>query len=98
MSSSDVILQDLFKYASAHIDEKVVYRNVISSNDKIQKNWKLIYLDTSSISFDQINKINYQVDKPPSEKNIREFIGLQCKFGIMNVDAHAFFDRIGKLK
>lgn len=44
------------------------YESIKSSADIIERNWKLMYLDASSLAANQIAKINYKIDEHDNNK------------------------------
>lgn len=96
-TDADIILQDVLNYASSHYDESAIYRKVVEGTENLKRNWKLIYLDISSISHNQIQKIETQLNKEKNGPDLRGFIGLQLQHGINDIDAHALFTRFGSL-
>ena len=75
-----------------------IYKKVIDSEKIIRRNWKLIYLDTSCLSYDHIKKMKYQIDtfRPSCDKFslIRDFI----KAGIKKFNFDRLFLSISTLK
>lgn len=69
----DLQLQNLIEFCEKKINEKSkikIYAEVLRSRELIQKNWQLMYLDSSALSASQIDKINYSIDnfKPSMNK------------------------------
>lgn len=48
-TDEDVVLQDVFSYASSHVDESRIYKRILDSEQDVRRNWKLVYLDGSMI-------------------------------------------------
>ena len=63
-------------------------KNISESKDLIRRNWKLIYLDTSNLSHDQIEKINYSVDTFSPTRNKIQIMRILLENGIQtfNID------------
>ncbi len=64
-SKESVSISDVIEESRIQIDEgsKIkAFHEIISSEDTIRRNWKLIYLDTNNLSASQIDKINYLID------------------------------------
>lgn len=57
--------QDVLDYCQKQIDEKSkikAYKDILESRSIIERNWRLMYLDSSALSASQIQKIEYSVD------------------------------------
>ena len=67
-----------------------LYDNIINSYNELKKNWKLMYLDSSMLSADQIKKINYQFALE-SEPNKMNTIRILNREGLNSFDIHNFF-------
>lgn len=65
-----------------------VFQRIISSKAKIERNWKLIYLDTSNLAASQIKRINETVDTFSPTKNKMQMMRMFLHEGIQtfNVD------------
>ena len=64
------------------------YQEIVSSEDIIRRNWKLIYLDTVNLSASQIQKINYLIDTFTVSRNKIHMMRALIKEGIQsfNID------------
>ena len=74
------------------------FSEILSSKKIIERNWKLIYLDTSNLSASQIQKINYLIDTFDISRNKIQMMRRLMKEGIQsfNVDrAFLAFSHIG---
>jgi hypothetical protein len=82
MSKDEVILDDLISYAACRRDENKQYKVFFESIDNIKRNWKLIYLGFSSLSFAQIKKIDYTIETFSPSLDKINFIKLLNEEGI----------------
>lgn len=85
-----VILEDIFSYCETHRDNKVCKKILDYKNDLI-RNWRLIYLDDNSLSFEQSKKIDYTIDNFKSTLDKIKFLKLLAKEGVNNFDSTWFF-------
>lgn len=90
-TDSGLILQDVFSYAQAHVDESKLYNRVIESKDIIERNWRLVYLDGGMISPTQSQRIDNAVQsfKPLIDK--MNFMKLLIDEGINDFNVDDFF-------
>jgi len=65
--------------------------NISESEDLIKRNWKLIYLDTLSLSSEQISKINYLVDNLDISRDKITMMRILIKEGIQTFNVDRFF-------
>lgn len=49
-TEQEILLQDVFDYCNAHLEESKIYQRVIDNADDVRRNWKLVYLDGSMLS------------------------------------------------
>lgn len=89
-SDEDVILDDVFNFCQAHRDEAPVYQRIIDSEQEVRRNWQLVYLDTSSLSANQVTKVNSVVSTFEPRANKIEMLKLLLKEGITNFDVDAY--------
>ena len=90
-SDQTLILQDVFNFCQSKIDESIIYRRIIEHTNDIKRNWKLVHLDGSMLSGDQVLKVQYVIDTfEPKVDRIRLLQAL-IKEGIENFDIEGFF-------
>ena len=68
-----------------------IFEEICQSEDKIKMNWKLIYLDTSSLSSKQIDQIHNEVDTFMPRRNKIELLRKLIREGIQTLDVDRFF-------
>ena len=68
-----------------------IFGEICQSEDKIKMNWKLIYLDTSSLSSKQIDQIHNEVDTFMPRRNKIELLRKLIREGIQTLDVDRFF-------
>lgn len=67
-----------------------LYENIIKEAANINKNWKLMYLNSSMLCAAQIEKINYQLENKDPKINKFELLKLLNKQGLNMFDIHSF--------
>ena len=90
-SNQVLILQDIFDFCKSRIDESIVYRRIIECVDDIKRNWKLVHLDGSMLSGDQVSKMQYVIDTFEPRVNRIKLIQALIKEGIEGFDIEGFF-------
>ena len=89
-SSEEATIMEVFNDASANIDKKIkLYREIVDNFDVVKRNWRLIYLDTSNLSANQMNQINYIVDTFEPSKNKITLMRELIKIGVQSLDVEA---------
>lgn len=64
--------------------------NIINNENLLKKNWKLMYLDSSMLSADQIKKINYQVENKKSKIDKFKLLKIMNREGLNFFNVHSF--------
>ncbi len=64
------LIEDLISYSAVRIKESAIYKRVVESEDLIKLNWRLVYLNGTMLSAQQISKIDSRIDswKPSLNK------------------------------
>jgi len=90
-NDSEIILQEVIDFCHSHSSESIIYRRVLECQDDLRRNWKLVHLDGSMMSADQISRVQHAVDtfKPTLDKI--SFIKTLVKEGISDFDSETFF-------
>jgi hypothetical protein len=87
-----VLVDDIINSAREQQGSKVkIFKSIVESEDLIRRNWKLVYLDTSSLSQQQIEKIGFTCDKWQPHRDKIEFMRESRKIGIRNFDIDNLF-------
>jgi DNA polymerase-1 len=90
-SDSSILLQDVIAYAYSHMDESPVYKRIVESQDDIRRNWKLVYLDGSMLSANQIVKVENVLSTFEPRVNKMGLIKHLIKEGINDFDVESFY-------
>lgn len=67
-----------------------LYHNIIEGKDAILKNWKLMHLDTTMLSADQVKKINYQILNKENKISKLDLLRIINREGLNTFDIHNF--------
>ena len=68
-----------------------IYKNISQDSDIVRRNWKLMYLDTSNLSFNQTQKIKSQLESEIPKINKMDFMRIILREGIQDFDVEKFF-------
>lgn len=90
-TDSEVLLEDVFSFSQSHLSESTVYKKIIESRDLLERNWRLVYLDGSMLSSNQISKIQYALDTFRPRVCRMDLIKSLVKEGIGDFDVEEFF-------
>ena len=88
-----VSTNDIIKRANIEVkngSKLKLYNNIISESNSIQKNWKLMYLDSLSISADQVKKINFQIENKEEKLSKFDLLKILNEHGLNSFDVHTF--------
>lgn len=96
-TSADVLLEDIINYSAAHVDESPIYRRVVESKDEIVRNWRLVKLDVSSLSPNQVMKVDTTLQTSQLSCDKIAFMRVLAKEGIQNFDVDSFFRTMRRL-
>jgi len=89
----DMSINDILSIARQEVENGSnlkLFKNIINEYSNIQKNWKLMYLNSAMLSGDQIKKINYQLENKEEKINKFELLKLLNKQGLNSFDIHTF--------
>lgn len=87
----DLCLNDIFNYCHSHVDESRIYKRIIESIDDVKRNWRLVYLDGTMISSEQIQRIDNQLSTFKPHINRMEFMRKLIKEGVNDFNIDTFF-------
>ena len=90
-SDSTIILQEIIDFCHTHSRESVIYRRVIDSLEDLKRNWKLVFLDGSMLSAEQVSKVQHVLDTFEPKVDRMGLIKLLLKEGIADFDIEEFF-------
>ena len=64
---------------------------IVNNKSNIEKNWKLMYLDSAMVSADQVKSINFQYDNKEEKLNKMDLLKIMNREGLNMFDIHSFF-------
>jgi hypothetical protein len=91
LSGDPVLLQDLLDFTASHKHTSQVYERIFENGDLLKRNWKLIHLDGSMLSPEQMKRVEYAMNTFEPKVNKLKFIKALLKEGITDFDADGFF-------
>jgi len=85
-------VQDMLELAEKSEFQKIkLIQNIRDGNDIVKRNWKLMHLDVSNLSADQITRVHSSIDSYEPKKNKLSLMRILMREGIQNFDVDAFF-------
>jgi 5'-3' exonuclease len=96
-SDQELILQEVFDFCQSKIDESIIYRRIMDSVEDIKRNWKLVHLDGSMLSADQVSKVRHVIDTFTPRMDRMGLIRALVKEGIEGFDVEGFFYDLSSL-
>lgn len=90
-TEDDVLLQDVFNYANAHVDESRYYKRVLEEESAVHRNWKLVHLDGSMIPAQQRIAVDDRVRSFVPRADRMKLVRHLVKEGINDFDVEGFF-------
>jgi len=90
-NDSVILLQEVVDFCYAHSSESVIYRRVLENEYDLKRNWKLVHLDGSMLSANQISKVQHVVDTFVPQINRIGLIKALVKEGVNDFDTETFF-------
>ena len=91
---NEVSVRDIINMAEQKVQngsKLKLYNNIINDKINIDKNWKLMYLDSSMISSNQVKSIQYQYENKENKINKFEILKILNREGLNMFDIHEFF-------
>jgi DNA polymerase-1 len=87
----DILLDEIFDYCHANEKDSKFLTRILQMKDDIKRNYRLIYLDNSTLNHEQENKINYILDNFHPKSNRIEFMKKLASEGIGEFDTASFY-------
>lgn len=91
LGGDELILQDVIDFCQSRIDESIIYRRIVEGVDDIKRNWKLVHLDGSMLSADQVSKVQYVIDTFHPKVDRIGLIRSLVKEGIEGFDVEGYY-------
>jgi 5'-3' exonuclease len=86
-----LILQEVFDFCQSRIDESIIYRRIMDSVEDVKRNWRLVHLDGSMLSADQVSKVQCVIDTFNPRVDRMGLIRALVKEGIEGFNIESFF-------
>ena len=93
-------VQDVFD-SCEKLDDKSrlkIHKNIIESIDIAKRNWKLMYLDITNLSAEQIKKIDFYLENQCKSANKMQLLKSISKLGIRNFDVDTFYSSMTSIR
>jgi DNA polymerase-1 len=97
-SDEEIYLDQIISYAATHKNESKIYEAVVNNEDKLKRNWKLVYLGGAMVSLGQQEKIENIITTYTPHSNKLNFIKKLIEHGIGTFDANSFFIELNSLE
>lgn len=91
LGGDPVLLQDLLDFTASHKHTSQIYQRIWEESDLVKRNWKIIHLDGSMLSPEQMKRVEYAMNTFEPKVNKLKFIKALLKEGITDFDADGFF-------
>lgn len=92
--NKDVMISDLLEISKLNLNSKKqikIYNDVLINEELIKRNWSLMYLNISTLSASQINKIDNTIDSHEYKMDKLSFIKILLEAGVStNLDIDGF--------
>lgn len=89
-SEDSLILDDIFNYCQSHAEESTVLKRILENKELVQRNWRLVFLDGSMLSYHQSSKIDALISTFEPKVNKMALIKSMIKEGIGDFDVSEF--------
>jgi len=86
-----VLIDELISYCHSHSSSSSIYKRIAESRAEVERNWKLVYLDGSMLSANQISKVQHSIDTFTPSSNRMGLIRALIKEGITDFDVESLF-------
>jgi DNA polymerase-1 len=89
-NDSEILLQEVIDFCHSHSSESTIYRRVLESEHDLKRNWRLVHLDGSMLSADQISRVQHVIDTFAPRVDRIGLIKALVKEGVNDFDIEAF--------
>ena len=91
LGGKQVIVQEVLDYAASRMNESAVYKRVWESSEEVRRNWRLVHLDGSMLSHEQMKKVDHAMNTFKPGVNKVGLIRKLIKEGITDFDVEGFY-------
>lgn len=88
----DVTVEEVLAEAERHPGKNRLkaVKEIIENADTVKRNWRLMYLDVSNLSGNQISKLGTAFDVPMDKPNKMELMRIMIRHGVKTFDVNRF--------
>jgi 5'-3' exonuclease len=90
-NDAEILLQEVIDFCQTHSNESTIYRRVLEHEHEFRRNWRLVHLDGSMLSADQISRVQHVVDTFSPRVDRIGLIKALVKEGVNDFDTETFF-------
>lgn len=94
---TEIRLDEVISYCQSRRGETPFYAKIVEHEDLIRRNWKLVYLDSSILTADQVAKIHHSVDNFTPHSDKLKFLQTVIDDGIKDLHIDDVFATISYL-
>ena len=90
---NSLTLNDIINESNTNIQngsKLKLFKSIVDNSQVVQKNWKLMFLDSMMLSANQIKQINFQLENKEKSINKFELLKLMNTHGLNSFDIHTF--------
>jgi len=100
LSDEHVSVRDVVTMAEKLLETKKlkVLDSIVENSDVALRNWKLMYLDITNLSGQQIEKIKYTIDSFEAKRNKIALMRMLMREGVNNFDVDSYYVAIKNCK
>ena len=89
LKESDFIsVEDIIEKTKNLQSSAKVVKEIILKENRLKKNWQLMYLDSACLSWQQIKSINFQYENKVKKENKMDLIRVMMREGLNNYDVN----------
>jgi DNA polymerase-1 len=86
-----LLLEDVINYAAAHREESVIHQRVVTQQEDLKRNWRLMFLDGSMLSGIQQQSVDHLVGTFKPRIDRMGLVKQMVKEGVGDFDVEGFF-------
>ena len=68
-----------------------LFKEIVSNEEHLKKNWKLMHLDVSRLNGDQVKRLEHQLETSAPQPNKITLLRLLLREGLKNIDIHSTY-------
>lgn len=83
-----ISVEDIIQETKNLQSNSSVVKEIILKENRLKKNWQLMYLDSACLSWQQIKSINFQYDNKVKKENKMDLMRVMMREGLNNYDVN----------